>query len=354
MPPVPAKPSLDTVRSFSPLNGLREDSLRQVYARIGLKTLPVNKELFRLGSRNSTAFFLVSGTLELRDADNKVIRELVGGTPESLHRIAHQVPRRVTARAKTEVGYFEVDDNLLDVMLTWDQTGSFEVGELGGGQAEEMAEGDWMSALLLFDLLQRIPPANLQALFMRMERVEVDAGQTIVEQDADGDFFYVMTAGRALVTRKSGAHAKPVKLAELGPGSCFGEEALIANERRNATVQMLSGGVVHRLAKEDFNALLSDSLTRYFSREDADAAVSSGQAQWLDVRLPSEFRHGAIAGALNVPLIMLRARISALDPNKRYICYCDSQRRSSVAAFILQQAGIPSGVLRGGFHPSSG
>ena len=51
---------------------------------------------------------------------------------------------------------------------------------------------------------------------------------------------------------------------------------------------------------------------------------------------------------------MLRARISALDPNKRYICYCDSQRRSSVAAFILQQAGIPSGVLRGGFHPSSG
>lgn len=348
--------SVDTAlfATLIPLNSLRPENQRDLARKASVEVAPAGTQLFGIGDSARAAIWVLEGTVSLQDADGHETGKIQGGQPASLHRLAHQSPRRANAVCSTQAKVLKVDAGLLDVMLTWDQTGSFEVGELGGGQAEEMAEGDWMSALLQIDLFQRIPPANLQALFMRMERVEVDAGQTIVEQDADGDFFYVMTAGRALVTRKSGAHAKPVKLAELGPGSCFGEEALIANERRNATVQMLSGGVVHRLAKEDFNALLSDSLTRYFSREDADAAVSSGQAQWLDVRLPSEFRHGAIAGALNVPLIMLRARISALDPNKRYICYCDSQRRSSVAAFILQQAGIPSGVLRGGFHPSSG
>ena len=50
--------------------------------------------------------------------------------------------------------------------------------------------------------------------------------------------------------------ALPVYLAELGMGDTFGEEALISGAHRNATVTMITDGVLMRLGKDDFNTLL--------------------------------------------------------------------------------------------------
>ena len=55
-------------------------------------------------------------------------------------------------------------------MITWDQTGTYEVSEL---QAQlQTADGDdWMTTLLQSRAFHSIPPANIQAIFMRMQRV---------------------------------------------------------------------------------------------------------------------------------------------------------------------------------------
>ena len=37
---------------------------------------------------------------------------------------------RVTLRAVDDISYLSIDSELLDVMITWDQTGSYEVAEL--------------------------------------------------------------------------------------------------------------------------------------------------------------------------------------------------------------------------------
>lgn len=346
--------SIDQISKFSPLNGLRRESLTQVHGRIRAREFKPGQDIFKIGDREDRAFFLVSGDLDLLDESGKSLRTIRGGSADAQHRLAHQIPRRVTARAQTGVLVFDLDNQLLDVMLTWDQTGAFEVSELstqGRRSEESLGDGDWMSALLQLELFQQIPPANLQALMMRLEQVPVSAGQIVVKQDDPGDYFYVISSGKAIVTRSSGAHAKPVKLAELGPGACFGEEALITETKRNATVQMLGAGSVLRLSKADFQANLGDKVMRQIGLADARSAVEAGKAQWLDVRLPSEFRQGALPGALSLPLLMLRARLNTLDRDKEWICVCDSGRRSSVAAFVLQQAGLRSAVLRGGYQP---
>src|SRR5690606_23445816 len=116
------------------------------------------------------------------------------------HRIAHQSPRRVTALCMTDVRCLAIDAGLLDVMLTWDQTGSFEVGEVGAAGTD--SDDDWMTRLLQMRTFQLVPPSNLQAMFMRMQQVEVEPGQVIVRQDDDGDFFYVVMTGRFIVTRE--------------------------------------------------------------------------------------------------------------------------------------------------------
>ena len=51
---------------------------------------------------------------------------------------------------------------------------------------------------------------------------------------------------------------------------------------------------------------------------------------------------------MNVPLNELRANLDYLDKKKEYICYCQTGRRSSAAAFILIGHGYNVLVLEGG------
>src|SRR3546814_125144 len=92
-----------------------------------------------------------------------------------------------------------------------------------------------MTRLLQMRSFQMVPPANLQAMFMRLQKFDAEPGQVIVKQGEPGDFFYVIVSGRCIVTREQ-PNQKAVRLAEIDAGSCFGEEALIADERRNASV----------------------------------------------------------------------------------------------------------------------
>ena len=83
---------------------------------------------------------------------------LRGGTPEARIAVAPGQPRRFTARALSDITFVAIDSDLLDVMLTWDQTGSYEVSELAGGGSSE--GDDWMTTLLQTKAFHRIPPAN--------------------------------------------------------------------------------------------------------------------------------------------------------------------------------------------------
>ena len=83
-------------------------------------------------------------------------------------------------------------------------------------------------------------------------------------------------------------------------------------------------------------------------KQAADEKVASGNAIWIDVRFPSEFKHDHIEGAINAPLHELRQYAVNLDKTKEYIAYCQTGRRSSAAAFILVQCGLKAEVLKGG------
>ncbi len=59
----------------------------------------------------------------------------------------------------------------------------------------------------------------------------------------------------------------------------------------------------------------------------------------LDVRQPSEWRHGHIHGSQNVPLMQLKRRLATLPRNKTIVTVCASGHRSRAAARTLQRAG---------------
>jgi len=53
---------------------------------------------------------------------------------------------------------------------------------------------------------------------------------------------------------------------------------------------------------------------------------------------------------MNLPLYLLRHKLNVLDRKTPYVVYCDTGRRSSAAAFILNQRGFETAVLKGGLN----
>ncbi len=336
----------DLLRRFSPLDGLKRENVAALAKKIEVRTLDGSKPLLREGDTDKRTYYLVSGTLELTDRDGAV-RLLRSNSDESRNPIAPVLPRRYTVRAVDRVEYISVDTELLDVMLTWDQTGSYEVNELRSD--DHGNSDDWMTTLLQTKAFHRIPPGNIQAIFMRMQQVHFNAEDVIIKQGDEGDYFYVITRGRCTVTRETPLNKEGIKLAELGVGDTFGEEALISQNRRNATVTMSTDGALMRLGKHDFTTLLNEPMVAWVDQEDARRIVAAG-GKWLDVRLPSEFENYHEAGAINIPLYFIRLKLNALDTKTTYVVCCDTGRRSSAGAFVLNERGFDTRVLRGGLN----
>ena len=338
---------LGLLRSFSPLDGLKPENLHSLARKAASRELPSGRLLFKEGDNDKRTYFLVRGVVELM-SDGRPVHKIRGGSPEARNALAPASPRRCSARVVSErIEYLSIDSDLLDVFLTWDQTGTYEVAELQNVEDSLVTSDDWMTILLQTKAFHKVPPANIQALFMRMQKITAAAGETVIKQGDEGDFFYAIVKGKCVVTRETPLSREGIKLAELNVGDTFGEEALISNAKRNANVSALTDVTLMRLGKDDFLKLLDEPMLERVDRDTAEFIVARG-GTWLDVRLPSEFESGHFAGAINLPLYFIRLKLKSLDRNRHYVVYCDTGRRSSAAAYILSERGFRASVLKGG------
>lgn len=336
------------LRNFSPLDGMRAENLQALARKTSRREAPMGRVLFREGDDEKRTYYLISGTIDLLQ-EGEVVTTIKGGSPEARNPLAHAIPRPYSAVAMSNrVEYLQIDSEFLDVMVTWDQTGAYEVNELKDATNEDESTGeDWMTTLLQTKAFHKVPPANIQAIFMRVQRMDYRSGEVVIKQGDQGDYFYIIVKGKCLVTRETPLNKEGIKLAELKLGDTFGEEALISDAKRNASVTMLTDGTLMRLGKDDFRKLLNEPFLEWVSYEQAKEIVARG-GQWLDVRLPSEFENYHAQGALNVPLYVIRLKMKSLDRNMHYVVCCDTGRRSSAGAYILSERGFKASVLKGG------
>src|SRR4030088_17268 len=189
---------LAVLRTFSPLDGLKAEKLHALARKTHIRELGAGRVLFKEGDTDKRTFYLVAGSVELR-ADDRLIGTIRARTPEARAAIAPGLPRKFTARAAIDLEYIVIDSDLLDVLLTWDQTGQYEVAELRGDGLD--VTGDWMTTLLQTKAFHRIPPANIQAIFMRLQRTPFRAGGGVIKQGDEGDYFYIIVSGKCVVSR---------------------------------------------------------------------------------------------------------------------------------------------------------
>ena len=335
------------LQELVPLNALSQAKFKELSEKIVIEEVRAGRYLFRKGDRDNQSIYLLEGKVNLIDGFRKVTSEVEAGTDICRYPIANQQPRPLSARAVKKVVIAKVDSSLLDVFVTWDQTSTTEVVEIGVESNQ-----DWMTRILQSKAFIKIPPSMIQSLLIKMETMPVKAGDVIIRQGDSGDYFYTLHEGRCAVTRKEYPDGEEQLLAELGDGDSFGEDALLSDAKRNATVSMLTDGMLMRLAKEDFIELLKNPLVKRVDYEQAAAMVDNG-AVWVDVRTPDEYEHGALEDSVNIPLSSLRGELPELIFNSKYIICCDTGRRSESAGFMLSHKGLDVYVLEGGIPHSS-
>ena len=345
------KVSIEILKNLEPMASLPEGRLKELAALCRLETIAKDSAPFLVRGMDQ-AVYLLRGELMLTYPDGSA-KVLVGGAERSRYPLAGRGEVFTRAKSVTEVELLRVDDDALDVMATWDQIASAEDAEKKGKRAEEpsalanwtMMSGMFSVSSLKYGAFSQLPPAHIEELLKRFERTQVRKNDVVIREGAEGDFYFLIESGRCKVERMVGGVS--MLLAELRSGDAFGEEALVSDVKRNATVTMKTDGVLLRLAKSDFVELLREPLLRRVSSEEARTKVAEG-AQWIDVRYPSEYQYDRLPGAINIPLSEIRNAFGALDKGKEYVLYCQSERRSAAAAFLLAQRGFRTFVLAGG------
>lgn len=335
-------PAADLACLF-PLESLRQETRDQLAREALVSDYLRGENVFEAGDLDDATVYVLDGELRCNYPDGRSVAH-VANAPHGRYALNDAVPRRFTAKvASSKARVMRIDRRYLEKLIAWDQLsrdeGNRHFGSLPGGN-------DWVFRLLRSQAFARLPTGNIEKMFQLFEPVNVKPGEIIMREGDAPDNFYVVREGTASVAKY--LDGAPQVVAYLREGDTFGEDALLSNLPRNATVRMLQGGQLMRLSREAFEAVLKPPLLSWVLPVEAARLVQNGAAL-MDVRMPEEHAQRSIDGAINLPLYRLREDVAnALPSGSRVVVYCNTGERSAAAAFVLKRLGYEVSALHGG------
>lgn len=327
------------LKTLAPFRHMGVAGFNRLAGNYIIKNYNVGNTLFKQGDHDKQTYFLLSGKLTLRFV-NGVERLLDAESNEARDPLVPGEPRQATAIATSSAEVLIIDSELFDELVHYHTGRGYEVTEL-----EVEDTNDWMEKFLQSKVFLKLPAQNIQALMMRLEELPVSVGQIVIRQGDDDGFYYIVKRGRCKVTRRHTPDDREMELAILTAGSGFGEEAIITNNRRGATVTMLTDGCLMRLSRSDFTSLLVEPLL--VESEYADVFDKEDHV-FLDIRPYDDYIQDGIANSLNISLTAMRSKLHTLDHKKIYVICSNTGSRAAAAAFLLGQQGLSTSVLNHG------
>ena len=329
MEPVTSK--LRRTRLFA---NVPEDGLAELISEPGVR----HGDLAEIvNARSGDLVVLLEGGLHMTAKDGKgehlAILSVSEEAPEPA--ILYTIPPNAVLRLTRYSTYLVIDGSRLDQLLSEAQE-SRSLASLDDRVRERAA------ALMRSGPFKRLTFDQLVRCAESMQAWTVTAGEDVVVEGQPGDFFYVIESGQAEVVRRG----SPV--ARLVPGASFGEEALLQEISRNATVRMVSDGRLLRLAKTDFDRFLKPELVETIAPESLQLLLERAAVELIDCRSDEEWELWRLPRARLMPLEQLRERSRGLDPGRKYVVYCRTGRRSVAAVFLMRQTGLDASALEGG------
>lgn len=327
---------LELIKNLVPFSSMSTNDLDDALQNAAITKYNEGKMVFKRDEEDTNAHWLLAGSIDLLDEKFEA-KNRKAGDDAARFPFDNYTPHRVTVITTEEAKILTAPRDIARGAAVNQSPSTNDVGGQGV---------DWMSTLLSSPLFEFIPPTNIQTLFSKFEEQKYDAGDVVITQGEPGDYFYVIQTGTVKVERSMGN--KTQLQAELKAGDNFGQDALISDVPRNATVAMLTNGILMRLSAPDFESLLMRPVIESVNEVEAAEMIAAGDPKTylLDVRNPKEVELDKRAGAVNVPLLLLRKNLPKLKPDAVYITVCDGGKRAELASYILNEKGFTAYVLR--------
>lgn len=337
------------IAQLTPVGSLSGKNFATLQEAMKILRLAKGEKLFVEGHEDKSHFFLLQGSISIRSRLS-VPKTVEAGSPESLHPLDHFQPRKHTATTKTDSVFLEIDSQSLEMVLSWEQSGDYEVTEINSKSV--LPAGDWMGRMLKNPIFQKLPAKQIQLLFRRLETERYHQGDVVISQGDPGKDFFVLASGRASVMRNTPRTPQGTPVAQLNTGDTFGEDSILSAEPRNASVQILEDAKIMRLSQDDFAEIIQHPSTETIDFMEAADLVSRNKAKWIDVRQPGEFGAHHLDNSINLPLLFMRLKVAQLDPAYHYIVYCNDGKKSTAGAYLMKKYGFHARSLEGGLEAS--
>lgn len=335
-------PDLDILEQYDDFCSLSFGDLKKIKCRSKIVNLKNGRSPYKTVG-HGYLFYFISGEFEIKlrsgsyfinsQADANLLRKAFNERNDIL-----------VISATRHSSILCVEKNALYDLLSNGNMGEYLVEDLTDVN-DDIEKKDWMQVLLATKIFRKIPPQNIQKLFSLFVPQSIGRGIRVISEGEMGDQFYVIKSGSAKVIRKDSS-GQEQEVARLNAGDYFGEESLVGETTRNATVTMLSDGELMCLDKNAFRELLQAPVLESISLSNINQwSKEAKDVVLIDVRLPMEYRMDKKAGSINIPLSELRNRIPKLEESARYVVACNDGYRNRLAAYLLNEAGLDAYIL---------
>ena len=88
--------SVQLLKTFAPLDGLKRDNVAALAKKVSVRTMPAGRLLFKEGDSDKRTVWVVAGMVELQEG-SRTVAMIRGGTPEARNPLSPQIPRKLTA-----------------------------------------------------------------------------------------------------------------------------------------------------------------------------------------------------------------------------------------------------------------
>ena len=287
---------------YSAFAGLDPAALQHLARQANQVELPAGRWLVRRGRSLPDIHFLVQGSVKTFMPE-RVIR---AGRP-----LARQAvyPGAREVLTLTDCRFLQLHPSHLEHLQLVATDNKPRVPEL------LESEDCWQLSFLQTHLMTALSPATWQKVLCRLIPAEVDAGdRVIVEGDGINlQHCFILASGRARV------YSGDRPLCDLVPGDLFGEDALISDRPRSASVKMLEAGRIMSLRREHFREFLLENLE----------SLAKG---------PEPARK--VVRSLNIDdQVDLRGAVASLDPNFSHRVSGRDPGLCALALFLIRQRG---------------
>ncbi len=336
---------LSRLKTIYPLNRLDNSDLTKLQAHIRLLTLHQGRDLFVVGEDPSERYYLLDGALQLVDADESSFESVTpvdGGESLPLPFIAPSM-QRCFALEDSQIlciNRLRLDEIMAASRSLENQMRTMRIKR--PDNKDQTFEEVFNAAPGVCNL----SAAARDTAYQCTTPMALEAGDILIEQGDPADYWYMLVEGKCEVWFQRDGNS--VKINEYGPGGSIGDDALISNLPRNASVHMTEPGTVLRMDGDDFRRTLKPYLVRSIDYVEARHKVHKG-GNWIDVRMPREVHGRRIKGALNIPHPIIRAKLFSGSSEKTYVVVCATLRDSPVIAYTLRKYGFDAYFLVGGF-----